>query len=262
MTINKALIGHTGFIGGTLSEQIEFNDLYNSSNISKIKDRSYDIIYCAGAQGKKWWANSNPKQDLAGIHHLISHLNSAKAELFVLISTVDVFANPNGVNETTPVTLPNLTPYGYHRFLLEEFVRSKFNNYKIIRLPGLVGTGLRKNIIYDLAHSKLINFTLESSFQFYPVTYLADDILRIINKDISLIHLTSEPISVQQIIQLGFQQALPEKHEDLTQVLYDFQSLYAEDFPGSTPNYQYTSECVYQHISYYKNAIIESSRIS
>ena len=41
----KALIGHTGFIGSMLKQQIKFHSLFNSSNIQMLKTQEYDEIY-------------------------------------------------------------------------------------------------------------------------------------------------------------------------------------------------------------------------
>ena len=41
-----ALIGHTGFVGSNLKQQMFFTDYYNSKNIKDIHGKEYDEIYC------------------------------------------------------------------------------------------------------------------------------------------------------------------------------------------------------------------------
>ena len=57
--MNKALIGHTGAIGKTLKEQIQFSDLYNSKNIELIIGTENDFTICAAPSAKKWMINKN-----------------------------------------------------------------------------------------------------------------------------------------------------------------------------------------------------------
>jgi putative intracellular protease/amidase len=62
--MKKALIGYTGFVGSNLQTQIKFDDFYNSKNIQDIKNKEYDVVYCAGAPAANWIANQKPTEDL------------------------------------------------------------------------------------------------------------------------------------------------------------------------------------------------------
>lgn len=61
----------------------------------------------------------------------------------MLISTVGVYKNPNGVDEDTPIDTDGLQPYGQNRYYLEQFIQDNFD-VTIIRLSGLFGNGLKK----------------------------------------------------------------------------------------------------------------------
>lgn len=82
--------------------------------------------------------------DKACIDSLIDHLKTVKAKKFILISTVDVFKSPVNVDENSPIILDELKPYGYNRRRLELFVKKNFTSHLIVRLPGLVGSGLKR----------------------------------------------------------------------------------------------------------------------
>ena len=58
------LIGYSGFIGSNLKKQFETKSNYNSKNISKIIDKKFDTLICAGTSSKRWQANKFPKADL------------------------------------------------------------------------------------------------------------------------------------------------------------------------------------------------------
>ena len=67
----------------------------------------------------------------------------------MLISTIDVFKSPLGVDENSTIDVSGLAAYGYHRYLLECRVRENYPDALIIRLPGLFGRNIKKNFIYD-----------------------------------------------------------------------------------------------------------------
>ena len=240
--LNKsALIGYSGFVGNTLLKQNNFNELYRSTNITEISNKSFDTVVCAGAPAVKWLANKHPRQDRQSIQNLILYLSSIKCGLFILISTVDVFQNPNKARESTPVDTSGLHSYGLHRHELEEFVKANFSNYLIIRLPGLVGPGLKKNIIYDFLNNNNLNaIDSRGVFQFYPMVNLWSDIQVAVKNNCNLLHLTAEPLSVSDIAKecfnLDFENTLSN-----TPASYDFQTDFSDLYDSEQP-YQYSQK--------------------
>lgn len=245
-----ALIGHTGFVGTTLSKQTKFAAGFRSTTIAEIDGRSFGRVVCAGAPAKKWLANQEPEADRATITRLIAHLERVECAEFVLISTVDVFKDPIAVDEDTPVDTNGLHAYGANRRLLEEFVAEQFDRHLIVRLPGLVGPGLRKNVIYDLCHNnKLDAVDSRGVFQFYPMVNLWLDIETALKSNLSLVHLTAEPITVEDVAYSGFGREF--KNEKRGQApRYDMRTKHAECFGGRN-GYQYQKrECVLAIRSY------------
>lgn len=246
----KALIGYTGFVGSTLMKQTQFDELYRSTNINDIKGKKFDLVVCAGAPAQKWIANADPQGDREKIDSLIACLDSIECDNFILISTVDVFKTPDNVDENTPIDVQDLHAYGLNRYRLEQFVEKRFSRHVIVRLPGLVGPGLRKNIIFDFLNDNSVE-KIESRnvFQFYPMVNLWFDINTALENNIRLIHLTSEPVSVAQIAREGFgfdfsiQQAA-------SPVSYDMRSLYGSLFGGGT-HYQYSVKETLQAVRHY-----------
>jgi hypothetical protein len=238
--MNKnALIGYTGFVGSTLMAQAKFSSLYRSNNIDEIRGKKFDTVVCAGAPGLKWKANTSPDEDKASIFSLIRCLEQINCKRLILISTVDVFSHPLCVNEDTVVEQATLNPYGLHRRILELFVAKHFEDTITVRLPGLVGPGLRKNVIFDLKyHNNLAKIDPNDVFQFYPIINLWKDINVASELGIDLIHLTAEPISVDEVALEGFGMHMPQKFNDgLSR--YDFQTRHASIF-GATGLYQYS----------------------
>ena len=194
--MSKALIGHTGFVGGNLASQVAFDATYNSTNIEAIRGQAYELVVCAGAPGAKWKANKDPEGDRASIERLMSCLASVSADHAVLISTVDVYPDPIGVNEQTAIRQDHGSPYGRLRLLLEHFVAERFES-TIVRLPALFGPGLKKNAIYDILHNhQPEKICQDSVFQFYPTLRLWSDIEMVRSHKLRLVNFATEPMSM------------------------------------------------------------------
>lgn len=246
----NALIGHTGFVGGTLLRQASFAHRYNSKNIEEIRGHDFDLIVCAGAPAQKWLANRDPADDLRKIMGLIECLRATEAKELILISTVDVFKDPLGVDEDSVVDEDGLHTYGLHRRLLEKFVTSQFPRHLVVRLPGLVGPGLKKNVIYDFHNDNNLG-AIESRgvFQFYPMVNLWWDIERARQAGLQLVHLTAEPVSVADVAQQGFGKAFAQQLAG-TPARYDMQTRHAELF-GGQGRHQYSARETAQAIRAY-----------
>jgi hypothetical protein len=248
--VPDALIGYTGYIGSTLLRQKRFQFLYRSTNISEISHTSVDLVVCAGAPAQKWIANREPDTDRETIERLIQHLEMIKCRTFVLISTVDVFKIPVRVNERTSVDEEGLHPYGKHRRLLERFVEAEFPQSLIVRLPGVVGPGLRKNAVFDLLNENNLDAVdSRGIFQFYPMVNLWYDIGIALEAGLELVHFTSEPISVAELAQACFGRSY-ERILPTRPAAYDFQSNHAGLF-GGRGAYQYSKRETIQAVRAY-----------
>ena len=237
--MTSALIGATGFVGSSLLRQTAFDRLFHSRNIGELPTGQYDLVVCAGAPGQKWIANKDPAADRARLASLRDAIGKLRCDRFVLISTVDVFTKAAGVDEDSVPDRQNLTAYGAHRLDLEELVRNRFADAVIVRLPGLVGPGLRKNAIFDLHHNNNVGaIDSRGRFQFYPMIQLWSDLSIAMERNLKLVHLTAAPISVADIAKEAFGM-------DFGNVLtapaavYDFKTRHGEVFGGIT-NYQYS----------------------
>lgn len=228
--MSTCLIGFTGYVGSTLLTQTTFDDLYNSKNIADITGKEYDLIVCAAAPAVKWKANQNPEEDLNNIESIMGYLRTVNARKFVLISTVDVYNNPRGVDENTEIHPEEVSPYGRHRFYLEEFVCETFHNHLIVRLPGLFGTGLKKNFIYDLINTNCLHLTHHKSvFQFYNLISLWSDIEIALSHSISLVNFTTEPVSASEVAEAALSASF-DNETDNAPVYYDMRSQYSHLF--------------------------------
>ncbi len=200
----SALIGFSGFVGGNLDAQTSFEDRFRSSNITDMRGRSYGWFACAGAPGVKWKANKEPDADREALRRLRAVVDTVRADRAVLISTVDVYPEPCDVDEATPIDPAAGHAYGRHRLELEDFFQDRFETL-VVRLPGLFGPGLKKNIIFDFLHDNAVgHINPDSVFQFYDIRRLWADIQRAWNAGLRLVNFATEPVSVADVARWGF----------------------------------------------------------
>ena len=147
----KALVGYTGFVGSNIYSCAgkEIDAVYNSKNIEEAYGTNPELLIYAGLRAEKYLANNAPGKDMELIREAEGNISKINPHKLVLISTIDVFADPAGVCENDPVNTEGLHAYGLNRYMLEEWVRENYPDALIIRLPGLFGRNIKKNFIYD-----------------------------------------------------------------------------------------------------------------
>ena len=249
----KAIVGYTGFVGSNLAAAGDFDAKYNSVNIREAFGTKPDLLVYSGLRAEKYLANNDPEKDLLMIKDAENNISEIAPKKLVLISTIDVFKSPRGVDENSTIDVSGLAAYGYHRYLLECRVRENYPDALIIRLPGLFGRNIKKNFIYDyinvvpfmLNEKKFIelsekqpellkyydkqangfykvnasgpekenlkdmfralgfsalNFTdSRSTYQFYDLAWLWDDIRILLGSDVLLFHPAAEPVSAGEL---------------------------------------------------------------
>lgn len=239
--MKTALIGYTGFVGGNLHAQHNFDDVYNSKNIADIEGKEYDLVVSAANRAEMWRINQEGEKDLAEIEEYISHIDKARIKKLVLISTVGVYKNPNGADEDTPIETEGLLPYGSNRYCLEQYCRDHFDT-TIVRLPGLFGTGLKKNVIYDLLHDNNVDrIHKDGVYQYYNLDNIWKDIQVALDNNLSTVNLATPPVSTAEVARYAFGIEFTNEPEDVHPAFWDMQSKYAATYTGEG-RYLYTKQ--------------------
>lgn len=157
----NALVGYTGFVGSNIYESGQFDAVYNSKNIQEAYGTHPDLLIYAGLRAEKYLANNAPDKDMELILQAEENIAKMDPKKLVLISTIDVFKVPKDVDELSEIDTIDLHAYGLNRYRLEQWVREKYPDALIIRLPGLFGKNLKKNFIYD--YINVIPFMLKEA---------------------------------------------------------------------------------------------------
>jgi len=196
----NGLIGYTGFVGSNIKQQFDIDYCFNTANSDKITNYEYDILFCAAPSAVKWKANQDPYTDTQYILNLVKSLEGVKAQRFILFSTIDVYATFPKTEEDKP-DIYDTSFYGKNRILLENYIINMFNNHHIIRLPGLFGQGLKKNIIFDLLNNNVTNvINVNDSYQWFYLQDLHKVTKYVMDNNIKIYNVATEPITNLELI--------------------------------------------------------------
>ena len=235
MEIERVLVGYTGFVGSNLLQQRSFDLCVNRSNLRDLQSVQADLLVIAGLPAEKWRANQDPVGDLCNMRALQGALASVNAKQVVVVSTVDVYPSPMGVSESSPIDVAAAQPYGKHRHAFEGWGAGQFPRSSMIRLPGLFGSGLKKNVLHDLVRDHMTErIHPESAFQWYPIARLSSDIEALISSGLPLVNAATEPICTRDIAERFFP-SRELQSQPSSPVRYDMQSEHSQLFGGAGP---------------------------
>jgi len=230
------IIGSSGFIGGYLSSIYKNVYRYGRENISELALDKSELIIIAAAPATKWIANAEPKKDLENIQNLINSIKCIEDKKSVLISTIDVFPSGTEFNESKNISEKHPEGYGANRAYLEIELRRLLANLSIIRLPGIFGPGLKKNLIYDLMNDRPDpQVNSKSTFQFYDVRSLPAHLALCLDLGLRTINLATEPVTVAEVYSSCFNRSAPEF--EVPELHHLMTSKYSKELVGRSGSY-------------------------
>ena len=191
MAKKVAIIGGTGFVGSACVEFFLDKEwkvtVIGRSQADEFSEYEFDLVVDANGSSSKILATRDPLKDFhAAVSPVFHYLRSLRTKCYVYCSSSAIYEKcvPEATDESKGINPANLTPYGFHRFLSEEVVKYYAPTWLILRLGGMVGTGLKKNPVYDLKHGDKIWVHEESLFQFMPTRFVAETAHTLFNNGI------------------------------------------------------------------------------
>ncbi len=187
----KALIGSNGTIGQSLLDNQHFDAVYNSDNLQKITNHVWDLVVCAAPSGNRLAINRGQTQDIKDCELLAAVLAKCQIKKLVLISSVDAETAPNST-------------YGRNRVWLENEL-SQTHSTSILRLSTLIGTRIKKNVLFDLKHGLFLNsIDRDAELQWCVLNDLPQQVDISLNDGVGTRNIVSEPIKNSEIIDRFF----------------------------------------------------------
>jgi nucleoside-diphosphate-sugar epimerase len=135
---------------------------------------------------------------------------------------------------------------------LEQIVAGRFDAL-IVRLVGLYGPGLKKNVIYDFMHDNNVHaIDSRAVFQFYDIRRLWRDVELALDNELTLAHLPTEPVSVSDVARAAFGIEFTNEVSP-SPPRYDIHTRYASVFGGSNPYVERKTDAL-SHIAAFVSA--------
>ena len=210
----RILVGHTGLVGETLKNQIDFDFFYNSKNMNSFGDNFPDgcDLYLTCLPSIKWMINKSTQSkilDCINCLDIIDILSKKMYNKIILISTIDVYLGSEIESDEDSEIVASGIGYGENRLLFEKLVEKelKYESLKVYRLPALFGEGIKKNILFDIINNNnLDSINKNSYYQWYNLNRLSSDISKYEKEEGIVMNLFTEPIFTKDIVNnsIGF----------------------------------------------------------
>lgn len=251
----KIIIGNTGLIGKTISDNQKFDFSFNTKNIGEFRDivKNGDELFLSCLPATKWLVNQNINDDILNINKLINIFSYASYSKITLISTIDIYNDsPLFVNENYHPNVSKLS-YGNNRYFFELLVKQtlKYDDLKIFRLPALFGKHIKKNILFDLlTNNNVDKINMDSTYQWYNLEHLNTDIKRYCEYYPSKTEFNffTEPLHTSFIVDLFPEHKEIIKDNIRESVTYDYKTIY-----GNNNGYMYSKNLIINDIKNFIN---------
>jgi nucleoside-diphosphate-sugar epimerase len=186
------IIGGHGFVGSAITRYCQVKGItHQAIDIDNYRDfigQECDILINANGNSKKYLALEQPLFEFdASVRSVRATLQDFKAAQYVYLSSCDVYpdcSSPSLTQEKLKINVAQQSSYGFHKHLAELCVQHAAKNWLILRMGGFVGTGLKKNPIYDILHEKTLYVDPLSEFQYLDVDENARIIFQLLDKRI------------------------------------------------------------------------------
>lgn len=206
------VIGGNGFVGSAYVRLLQAAGadvtVITRANYADYVGAACDLLINANGNSKKFLSKEDPKRDfLESVTSVRNSLVDFKFNTYVFLSTSDVYADcsqPGLTREDTVLDVAAQSPYGFHKYLAEQCVTHAAKRWLIIRQGGFVGTGLKKNAVFDVLYGDKLWVHPDSRFQFIDTDISAQLVLRLVQQGVCnrVLNLTARgTVSVAEIME-------------------------------------------------------------
>lgn len=183
------ILGGGGFIGTAIARCCARHNLpytvIKRGDGSRYYNAPCELLINANGSSSKLLAERDPLADFsANVTSVKKSLVNYKFEKYIYISSGDVY--PDTTSPLTTVedqTLPveRQSTYGFHKSLAETCVRHSASQWLILRPGGFVGSGLKKNAIFDIVNGAPLWLDPASRLQYMNVDDFARVLFELVN---------------------------------------------------------------------------------
>ena len=113
--MNDLLVGATGFVGSNLRKSHTFAGMCHSTDIQDYFYSAPELCIYAGIPAAMFLANTNADADLAIMETARENIRKINPSKLVLVSTIAVYDETKGKDESSKIDESKLLPYGKNR---------------------------------------------------------------------------------------------------------------------------------------------------
>tara|TARA_B100000795_G_C22729974_1_gene410964 strand:+ start:104 stop:868 length:765 start_codon:yes stop_codon:yes gene_type:complete len=187
------LIGGSGLIGSGFTrylkeKKIPFKNL-NRENKKKFFNKKCDLVIDCNGNGSKRFGINNLQEDfISSVTTVVENLFKIKFKKYLYISTCQVYENLKNKNFTKEnffSDINNINTYGFNKLIAESYVKKHASQYLIVRLPYVIGPGLKRNPFFDLLNDNKSYLSLQSKINCIHTDSIAEITMGLIKKKIT-----------------------------------------------------------------------------
>ncbi len=186
------VLGSNGFVGSAIVAEARRRGWsllpVDRNEYEAAIGSSCNVLINANGNSKKYLAAQDPSMDFDLSVRSVRHsLDDFRADLYVYLSTIDVYPDPSSpatTDEDTPIVPERLSTYGLHKWLAENLVVQGARRWLILRMGGFVGPRLWKNSIFDLLKGHPLRVHPDSAYQYLDTRELARILFDLLDKGV------------------------------------------------------------------------------
>lgn len=168
------VLGGHGFVGSAIVKEAQTRgydvQVVGRKEYDAVKNRECDLLINANGNSRKYLSREDPVLDFQlSVESVLRAFEDFNAARHVFLSSIDVYpdcSNPARNEETAPITINALSPYGFHKYMAEQVVRYRAPDALLLRLGGVLGPGLWKNPVFDLITGQTLRVHPDSAYQY------------------------------------------------------------------------------------------------
>jgi len=155
------VVGHTGFVGRAVYKHLRMKRFVigGLNSNSSYEDRACDILINCAGNAKKFLASKNYIEARSIEDGILLNVKKINAKKVIHISSMDAETMSN---------------YGLLKKYAERIISNFIPDFCILRLSGLIGEGLSKNVVFDLLNNNQLYVKPNSTYNFINTSVVAE----------------------------------------------------------------------------------------
>jgi len=199
--MTKALVINNGELGSNLLNSYKFDHLFTYDNFQEANGKNFKELLFAALPDSKERANKYSQEDTDIIENMKNILKTIKVDRIIVISTIEVYNDiDRELDEDYDCDWFINHPYGNHRYMFEYFIKNRFENHHIIRLPHIFEHVKKSDLINEIINKNFEKSSIQMNYQFYYLDWLLHDIDVVLDKNIKLCNFSTEPIGLTELM--------------------------------------------------------------